>query len=137
MQTRQRPRVQACLPCLPATAGKPQADTIVPAVFSCSRVEYRQSTDRLRAHIGVALCVAAREYQAGYFGLVSAGCPSWIKDGPNPMGFSDTPAGICSSGMGAAWNNSRQGLASHRVHVAARLTRALSVEMPVLAYICR
>ncbi len=106
-------------------------------VFSCSRVEYRRSTDRLRAHIGVALCVAARERQAGYFGLVSAGCPRWIKDGPNPMGFSDTPAGICNSGMGAAWNNRRQGLASHRVHVAARFTRALSVEMPVLAYICR
>ena len=36
-----------------------------------------------------------------------------------------------------AINSRRQGRASHRAHLFALLLRALSVAMPVLAYICR
>ena len=46
-------------------------------------------------------------------------------------------SGICSSGMGRAWKSRRQGIASQRAQALARFLRALSVEMPVLAYICR
>src|SRR5580704_4742494 len=43
--------------------------------------------------------------------------------------------GIFRSGMGRAWNSLRQGIASHRAQALARLRRALSVAIPVLAYI--
>ena len=46
-------------------------------------------------------------------------------------------AGIGRSGIGAAVNKWRLGLAMSRAQRFARLTRALSVAMPVLAYICR
>src|SRR5688500_17830973 len=46
-------------------------------------------------------------------------------------------SGTARSGIGGAWNNRRQGLAIQRAHMAERLTRALSVAIPVLAYICR
>lgn len=39
--------------------------------------------------------------------------------------------------MGFATKSSRQGFASHRAHRFDFETRALSVAMPVLAYICR
>lgn len=39
--------------------------------------------------------------------------------------------------MGLAMNSRRQGLASHRAHLLAWFLRALSVAIPVLAYICR
>src|SRR5260370_28162233 len=45
--------------------------------------------------------------------------------------------GISSSGIGLAMNRRRQGLASHRAQALALFLRALSVAMPVLAYICR
>src|ERR1700733_1323904 len=44
-------------------------------------------------------------------------------------------AGICSSGIGLASNNFRQGTASQRAKRVAFCRRALSVEMPVFAYI--
>ena len=40
-------------------------------------------------------------------------------------------------GNGRAANRRRHGLAMSRAHWLARLTRALSVAMPVFAYICR
>jgi len=43
--------------------------------------------------------------------------------------------GIFNSGIGGAWNKRRQGFASNRAQVFARFLRALSVAMPVLAYI--
>jgi hypothetical protein len=43
--------------------------------------------------------------------------------------------GICRSGMGRPENSLRQGTASQRAHALARLCRALSVAIPVLAYI--
>ena len=46
-------------------------------------------------------------------------------------------AGTCSSGMGGAENSRLSGMASQRAHAAERETRALSVAMPVLPYICR
>src|SRR5258705_13832927 len=45
--------------------------------------------------------------------------------------------GICSSGMGLAWKSLRQGTASQRAQELARFCRALSVAIPVLAYIWR
>jgi hypothetical protein len=45
--------------------------------------------------------------------------------------------GFCSSGIGLAWKRRKQGFASHRTRRADRATRALSVAMPVLAYIWR
>ena len=45
--------------------------------------------------------------------------------------------GSWRSGIGAATNNRRTALASHRARRAERATRALSVAMPVFAYICR
>ena len=46
-------------------------------------------------------------------------------------------AALASDGIGCATNSRRQGLAMRRAHRFARFTRALSVAMPVLAYICR
>ena len=43
----------------------------------------------------------------------------------------------CRDGMGLAVNRRRQGLAISRAHRLARVTRALSVAIPVFAYICR
>jgi hypothetical protein len=45
--------------------------------------------------------------------------------------------GIFSSGMGLALNNLWHGIASQRAHPLALLLRALSVAIPVVAYICR
>ena len=45
--------------------------------------------------------------------------------------------GTCSSGIGLAENNNRQGFAIHRASRFAFFFRALSVEIPVFAYICR
>ena len=45
--------------------------------------------------------------------------------------------GICSSGIGCALNKRWHGLANHLAMVVARLLRALSVAIPVFAYICR
>ena len=45
--------------------------------------------------------------------------------------------GSTRSGIGAATNSRRAALASQRARRADRATRALSVAMPVLAYICR
>ena len=42
-----------------------------------------------------------------------------------------------AAGIGEAVKRWRLGLAMSRAHRFARLTRALSVAMPVLAYICR
>ena len=42
-----------------------------------------------------------------------------------------------SSGIGRAVKNRRHGLAIQRAQWAERPTRALSVAMPVFAYICR
>lgn len=44
---------------------------------------------------------------------------------------------MASSGMGAVWNKRRQGFAIHFAARFALWTRALSVAIPVLAYICR
>src|SRR5690606_6738566 len=44
---------------------------------------------------------------------------------------------LASPGSGRATNRRRHGLAISRAQRFARLTRALSVAMPVLAYICR
>lgn len=41
------------------------------------------------------------------------------------------------SGRGRAANSMRQGFAIQRAHRTERLTRALSIAMPVFAYICR
>jgi hypothetical protein len=46
-------------------------------------------------------------------------------------------AGTCRSGIGRAVNSRRHGLAIMRAQRLARLTRALSVAMPVFAYIWR
>ena len=46
-------------------------------------------------------------------------------------------AGTCRSGMGSAANSRWAGLAIRRAHRVERETRALSVERPVLANICR
>jgi hypothetical protein len=46
-------------------------------------------------------------------------------------------AGTLRSGMGGAANSRWQGFASHRAQRADRETRALSVAIPVSAYICR
>ena len=43
----------------------------------------------------------------------------------------------CKSGMGRPAKRRRHGFAINRAHWADRLTRALSVAIPVLAYICR
>ena len=45
--------------------------------------------------------------------------------------------GTCSSGMGVPAKRRRHPLAMSRAHCAARATRALSVAIPVFAYICR
>jgi hypothetical protein len=45
--------------------------------------------------------------------------------------------GTSSAGIGFAWNSRRVGFASKRAQKCARLWRALSVEMPVPAYIWR
>ena len=59
--------------------------------------------------------------------------------GMTRSGFCGTTVvcGICSSGMGLAWNSLRQGTASQRAQALARFRRALSVDIPVLAYIWR
>jgi hypothetical protein len=49
----------------------------------------------------------------------------------------DGTDGIRRSGIGFAWNNRRDDRASQRANSVARLFRALSVEIPVFAYICR
>ena len=41
------------------------------------------------------------------------------------------------TGIGVVTNNFRHGFASRRAHCAERVARALSVAMPVLAYIWR
>lgn len=46
-------------------------------------------------------------------------------------------AGTCRCGMGRPANSFWQGLASHRAQSADHATRALSVAMPVSAYILR
>ena len=50
---------------------------------------------------------------------------------------SDMRRGACSSGIGLAAKSFWHGFAIMRAQVADRLMRALSVAMPVLAYICR
>jgi hypothetical protein len=45
--------------------------------------------------------------------------------------------GISRPGIGSPANNRRHGTAIQRAHRADRFTRALSVAMPVFAYICR
>jgi hypothetical protein len=45
--------------------------------------------------------------------------------------------GTSRSGIGAAANKRRHGFASHRAQLLARLRLALSVAIPVLAYIWR
>ena len=65
--------------------------------------------------------------------------------GPKPLGekaHSDKTAsqfafGTSSRGMGRAENRYRHGLAIQRAQRTDRATRALSVAMPVFAYICR
>ena len=49
---------------------------------------------------------------------------------------SSVRCGIQSSARGRAVNRCRHGLAIRRAHRFARLTRALSVAIPVFAYIC-
>jgi hypothetical protein len=46
-------------------------------------------------------------------------------------------AGDCNSGMGLAWNSLRHCRAVHLAQLFDFLRRALSVEIPVPAYICR
>jgi hypothetical protein len=53
---------------------------------------------------------------------------------PRPKAYG---AGISNSGNGRPANSRRQGFASHRAQRAERPILALSVAMPVLAYICR
>jgi hypothetical protein len=50
---------------------------------------------------------------------------------------SSVHGGTCRSGIGGAANSRRHGRASQRAHREARFTRALSVAIPVLAYIWR
>ena len=45
--------------------------------------------------------------------------------------------GTCNSGIALVRNNRRHGIARSRAHEVARFRRALSVAIPVLAYICR
>ena len=45
--------------------------------------------------------------------------------------------GIFNSGMGSLRNSLWHGIASHRAHPLRPFRRALSVAIPVLAYICR
>jgi hypothetical protein len=45
--------------------------------------------------------------------------------------------GDCNSGIGFAWNSFLHCLAVHRAHLRDFFLRALSVEIPVPAYICR
>ena len=45
--------------------------------------------------------------------------------------------GMGNSGIGFAENSRRHGFAIQRAQLAERPTRALSVAIPVLAYICR
>jgi hypothetical protein len=56
-------------------------------------------------------------------------------DGAGLMNATGSPAGSWRCGMGAATNSRRERRASHRARRAERSTRALSVAMPVFAYI--
>jgi hypothetical protein len=55
------------------------------------------------------------------------------------MGDADVSphGGVCNSGMGRAENSFLHCLAVHRAHFLDFFRRALSVEIPVPAYICR
>ena len=57
----------------------------------------------------------------------------------NRLGSEALNAAVGSTrfGIGAAMNSRRTALASQRARWADRATRALSVAIPVLAYICR
>src|SRR5438309_804753 len=55
----------------------------------------------------------------------------------NVSASSGSARGACRSGIGLAWNRRRQSGAIRRTQRLALLRRALSVAMPVLAYICR
>lgn len=54
------------------------------------------------------------------------------------MGDTDASfhSGVCSSGIGFAWNSFRHSLAVHRAQLLDFLLRALSVEIPAPAYMC-
>src|SRR6185437_7259043 len=65
---------------------------------------------------------------------MAAACPASSK-GPNDN--LSTAPGTFSSGIGAPANRRRQGLAKKRTHLLDRVTRALSVAIPVSAYIWR
>ena len=54
-----------------------------------------------------------------------------------PGTVAGTHEGDCNSGIGFAWKSFLHCLAVHRAHLFDFFLRALSVEIPVPAYICR
>lgn len=52
-------------------------------------------------------------------------------------GVSSFTPGAFNPGIGTPWKSLRQGFASQRAQRLALFRRALSVAIPVLAYICR
>ena len=68
--------------------------------------------------------------------LSTLNCPGLCAE-VAPCGGLVFRGGTCSVGIAVPWNRRRQGTANHRAQAVARLRRALSTAMPVLAYICR
>ena len=67
----------------------------------------------------------------------ATGCvPRATSDGVREA-YASGAGAASSSGIGRATNRRRHGRAIRRAHRLARFTRALSVAMPVFAYICR
>ncbi len=56
---------------------------------------------------------------------------------PVPPAIANSIPGTCRCGIGFAWNSFRQGTAIQRAQLFAFFRRALSVAIPVFAYICR
>src|SRR5271166_71164 len=72
-------------------------------------------------------------------GPVSSWCSFLRNAGRHIRGEANagSQAGDRSSGIGLAWNSFLHCLAVHRAHLLDFFLRALSVEIPVPAYICR
>jgi hypothetical protein len=71
------------------------------------------------------------------FSFVPGGLELPLKSALGNLQLISDGTGHSRSGIGAPLNKRRQGFAIHLAQLEARLCRALSVAMPVLAYICR
>jgi len=76
---------------------------------------------------------APNEWRRPYQVRSCSNCGSASCDGP----VSRDSRGTCRSGIGRPAKSERHGTAMARAHRAERFTRALSVAIPVFAYICR